>query len=221
MIHRLVAEAFCDNPNNYTIVHHKDNNPHNNCAANLEWVSTQENNQSENKKPRKQQVKVEKADLNKDWKIVSFSDDYGVNIDGEMMNFKTGRLIKGQDRNGYKRFSYNHHTYSIHRLVYETFNGPIPEGLKIDHIDGNRTNNALSNLRLVTQSENMYAAMTNGHSGQIPVLQFTMDGKFIKEFPTIQAAADEVGVSHAVIRSALNHGGRSAGFRWKKKNCML
>lgn len=44
MIHRLVAEYFCDNPNNYTIVHHKDGNPHNNQASNLEWVDSKINN---------------------------------------------------------------------------------------------------------------------------------------------------------------------------------
>ena len=43
MIHRLVAEAFCPNPNNYTIVHHRDNNSLNNCAENLEWVTRMEN----------------------------------------------------------------------------------------------------------------------------------------------------------------------------------
>lgn len=217
MVHRLVAEAFCPNPHNYTIVHHKDNNPFNNCADNLEWVTTWENNQSENKKEIRRKANYEKADMTKDWRPLKFSDQYGINSAGEMINFKTGRKLAGQDRNGYKRFQYENRVYSIHRLVYETFVGPIPEGMKVDHIDGNRSNNALSNLRLVTQSENMKNAMANGHSGQVPVLQFTMAGVFIKEFPTIQAAADEVGVSHAAIRSALNHGGRSAGFRWKRK----
>ena len=42
----------------------------------------------------------------------------------------------------------------IHRLVWETFNGEIPEGLEIDHMDNNRKNNALSNLQLVTRTEN-------------------------------------------------------------------
>lgn len=43
MIHRLVAEAFCPNPNNYTIVHHKDENKQNNCVDNLEWCTQYEN----------------------------------------------------------------------------------------------------------------------------------------------------------------------------------
>ena len=38
-IHRLVAETFIPNPNNYPIINHKDNNPQNNCAENLEWCT--------------------------------------------------------------------------------------------------------------------------------------------------------------------------------------
>lgn len=41
-----------------------------------------------------------------------------------------------------------------HRLVYETFNGEIPEGYEIDHINFVRDDNRLCNLQLLTQSEN-------------------------------------------------------------------
>lgn len=37
-IHRLVAEAFVDNPNNYSVIHHKDHNQRNNHPSNLEWI---------------------------------------------------------------------------------------------------------------------------------------------------------------------------------------
>lgn len=42
----------------------------------------------------------------------------------------------------------------LHRLVWETFKGAIPEGMQIDHIDGNPENNSLNNLRCVTAEEN-------------------------------------------------------------------
>jgi hypothetical protein len=44
-----------------------------------------------------------------------------------------------------------------HRLVYETFSGNINSGFEIDHIDGNKHNNDITNLRAVTRSENMKA----------------------------------------------------------------
>ncbi len=43
-IHRLVAEAFIPNPNNYPIVMHKDNNGCNNKMENLKWGTHSENN---------------------------------------------------------------------------------------------------------------------------------------------------------------------------------
>lgn len=45
--------------------------------------------------------------------------------------------------------------YYVHRLVYETYVGHIPEGFEIDHIDCDKTNNSLDNLQLLTRKENM------------------------------------------------------------------
>lgn len=42
-VHRFVAAAFCENPNDYEYVDHIDNNKQNNKANNLRWCTAQEN----------------------------------------------------------------------------------------------------------------------------------------------------------------------------------
>lgn len=43
----------------------------------------------------------------------------------------------------------------VHRLVYEAFNGPIPPGMEVAHLDGNKDNPALTNLSLEDTKGNM------------------------------------------------------------------
>ena len=43
-VHRLVAQAFLDNPDNLETVNHIDENPQNNRADNLEWMDQRDNN---------------------------------------------------------------------------------------------------------------------------------------------------------------------------------
>ena len=44
--------------------------------------------------------------------------------------------------------------YYVHRFIWETYNSIIPDGKEIHHIDNNKENNRLSNLQLITHSEN-------------------------------------------------------------------
>ena len=70
-VHRLVAEQYVPNPNNYEQVNHKDGNKLNNCADNLEWVSNQMNRN--HAVEHKLQIMGEECPWSKlDWEKVAF-----------------------------------------------------------------------------------------------------------------------------------------------------
>jgi hypothetical protein len=55
---------------------------------------------------------------------------------------------------GYIRVGFNQKKYSIHRIIFLIHYGYLPEFL--DHIDENKANNKIENLRPATRSENRY-----------------------------------------------------------------
>lgn len=84
---------------------------------------------------------------------------------------KAGCVGKGKNNKAfYIEIRYLDKIHRAHKIVWEMHNGKIPNGMQIDHIDGNGTNNKLENLRLVTCAENLknksrYANNTSGCVG--------------------------------------------------------
>ena len=74
---------------------------------------------------------------------------------------KAGKFLRAAIKNGYYIVGMSANckikTHSVHRLVLTAFVGPCPAGHQCDHIDGNRLNNAIDNLRWVTAKQNMQA----------------------------------------------------------------
>ena len=70
----------------------------------------------------------------------------------------SGRRVGSKKTSGYwtinVRTPWGRKHLQVHRVIWELAYGPIPDGMEIDHIDRNPSNNRLSNLRLVTHSEN-------------------------------------------------------------------
>lgn len=58
------------------------------------------------------------------------------------------------NRQGHRAICINGKSQYVHRLMWEAAYGPIPKSFVIDHIDHNPENNRLSNLRLVSRSDN-------------------------------------------------------------------
>lgn len=102
------------------------------------------------------------------WKKIKRNNNYSINETGEVRNDKTGHIKQPftNKQNGYLIVDLYKNNKSekvpIHRLVAEAFI-PNPENkLTVDHIDGNRKNNSIDNLRWATYSENNSRFETTG-----------------------------------------------------------
>ena len=83
---------------------------------------------------------------------------------------KAGSIARYSDSYGYLRIKINKKDYFAHRLAWLYVYGEFPEN-DIDHIDGDRSNNSISNLRKATRSENLQnlALSISNNSGFIGV----------------------------------------------------
>ena len=67
---------------------------------------------------------------------------------------KIGAKAGNTKSNGYLRVGINYKQYSLHRLIFMMHHGYVPD--YIDHIDGDKANNRIENLRAASHSENLY-----------------------------------------------------------------
>lgn len=76
---------------------------------------------------------------------------------GRWKNFKNvsiGDVAGGMSNSGYYQVRKERKLQLVHRVIWEMHYGIIEQGKFIDHIDGDRTNNKLDNLRLVSRAGN-------------------------------------------------------------------
>lgn len=220
MVHRLVAEAFCENPNGYTIVDHIDRDKHNDKASNLRWVTTKENNLNKERFERRNPDEYYDGDFTKcEWKpVYGFEDIYMVSENGVFVKKKTKKILAQNDRHGYKRVSLNQCYYSVNVKVWESFNNQaVPEGYEVDHIDGIRSNNHISNLRILTHSESMKNSYKNGHAGAVKIYQFDKEGNFINSYNSIREAAEAISGNEIAIKAASDRKGTSSEYYWLRE----
>lgn len=64
----------------------------------------------------------------------------------------------------YGQIRINGIAYLTHRLAWVYVNGPIPDGMLVDHINGDTANNRLINLRLASKTENGYNCTARIHN---------------------------------------------------------
>ena len=155
---------------------------------------------------------------------------------------RKGGIIRDRQKKGSKyrriglRKNGKRYWFFVHRLVYEAFNGPIPPGMQINHIDENPENNCVDNLNLLTQKENSnwgshnqkisdaQTGIKNSFYGKHPsdcciqrtkethnkpVLQYTKDMTLLARYESIEEASTICGIPSPNISAVCNH------YRWE------
>jgi hypothetical protein len=145
-VHRVLWEMFYGEVD--VIVKHRDGNPSNNCISNLYA------------RPAVMKSIAAKAADERRWNdIFAFDQISPSNIVWKIDNYTGHRgnvrkatvgepVATTQDHEGYVLVSVGTKgQVRLHRILWEMVNGNLPDGYLIDHKDGNRSNNAIDNLR--------------------------------------------------------------------------
>lgn len=159
------------------------------------------------------------------WKPVKgFEDRYKVSNLGHIYSNKNERLLKTPPgKRGYPVVNLmvdnkKARLCTVHRLVAEAFI-PNPDNKpEVNHIDGNRCNNNVSNLEWCTLRENnLHARRTGLHKsdGDKPVIQKDMDGNFIARYKSFSEASRQTGVPRCDIGFVANKRKTAKGYTYK------
>lgn len=94
-----------------------------------------------------------------EWRpVVGTDGKYEVSSLGRVRNAKTGKVcVASVSDRGYLRLHRRsiHGTSRVHRMVAIAFLGPVPPGMEVNHINGNKADNRVVNLEYTSRSGNM------------------------------------------------------------------
>lgn len=162
------------------------------------------------------------------WKeIQGYNGRYFISSNGQIKN-KYGKILKPWIRNGYYTIGLminkKRTNYYVHRLVAEYFlSNPDKQRNFVNHLDGDKLNNNVSNLEWCTQQENVQHAYETGllvptvenlvRFDRKPVIRIE-DGKW---FSGVTEAANQMDVCEAAMSKCLNKGlsATCCGYHWK------
>lgn len=144
---------------------------------------------------------------------------------GNSNNSKRRILKTYKQKSGHLRIRLNKNgvckKYLVHRLVYEAFNGEIPEGMVINHIDEIPWNNIIDNLMACTQKNNVnWGTATKRRTKKLckSVLQYDSQNNFIKEYSSITEVVNTLNYNRSVISQCCSgKRKRGYGYIWKYK----
>jgi len=245
VIHRMVGKYFIPNLENKPDILHIDKNKLNNKADNLKWVFKYEFNAYMNKitneminekntnykssLEKKYKIDQNKTKINvvEEWKQLKDNPKYQISNFGFIKHIKTGKIRECTIVGGYNTVTINKKTIRLNILVASHFI-EIPKELKdidnivVDHIDNNKLNDKVDNLRWFTQSDNVHSYNVNyrSYDNCKTVLQYDKQDNFIKEWDNVMDIIKAHPTFHeSGIRSVCTNKSITAfNYKWKYKD---
>ena len=109
--------------------------------------------------------------------------------------------------------------FSVHRLVVDAFIG-IPDGMVVNHIDGCKTNNNLSNLEVTTYTGNLEHAIRTGlnrvPTNPLKPIAVYRGGVLVGKYPSIKQACESLGLNNSSVSKVLTgHKKSNKGYTFK------
>jgi hypothetical protein len=215
-IHLLIAKAFVLNPENKPAIKHKDGNKKNNHFENLEWINLSERVRTakggagvadgESASSEGSDSISETSYDDEVWKsvdptLINDAKDYVLSNYGRMKS-KSGRISYGRiDKEGYREFFINSKLFKVHRLVAKVFLENPDDLPNVIHIDKNKLNNHISNLKYMSAKD--FATHYSKKGGKA-VIQYDAEGNKIAKYESMTDASKETKISRLSISDCCN-----------------
>lgn len=228
-VHRVIAKAFLPSPEESSMtVDHINRDRQDNNIENLRWATKEM--QCRNRSPNRKSVQKNSINHQEESEIWFDVPEHAVkDCVYELEYSNLGHTGQHLDPTGYFRYHFKkkdgvHSCTGVHRIIAASVHGPIPEGMVVNHINSDRSDNRIENIEIVTNRQNIHHASNLGRysgvnncSSKKPIKCLDRKGKE-RRFDSIRSALLWLGNinGHSGVYRAVHDRTWYHGYRWAK-----
>jgi hypothetical protein len=176
-------------------------------------------------------VEYQKSIKHETWRNIPDFPMHEISNFGNIRNKENGKQLKGGSAGLYKSTSIldkngKRRSQQIHILVVRSFLPNPYDKPIVNHIDGNKHNNHLTNLEWSTHSENVIHAVetglldnSNSNGSPLGIYKTDMRGKILEKYSCVKEASEKTGISNRRIRNVFTGATTDTdGYKWMWKH---